>query len=321
MRKIYYLTIAILLACAPIVYVSCESSPSDEPAKPVTPTTPTDPDDKEEPSTPSTISLTGELKKLSENTALKMWTCAHRCNTFKGIRDGVPENSIKAIEYAIEMGANMIEIDPRATSDGIIVNMHDATINRTTTGTGNVSKMTYQNLYQYNLKGSKGETGYKVPTLEEVLDAAKNKIFICVDVKEKEILDRIVKAVADKGMIDQVCYYTGGATSYVEQINEVNTGAIPFPWVSTAAEVRNFARYYKKVQMVQFSITNTSLSELMEAIKSAKLIGYANHLDWDSDLLNNKYSNLDSFIDNKIEVVQTDYPELVDAYLKEKGLK
>lgn len=79
----------------------------------------------------------------------------------------------------------MIEIDPRATSDGVIVNMHNTTINATTNGTGAVANMTYQTLYQYFLKGSKGITEYKVPTLEEVLDAAKGKIYVCVDVKRR----------------------------------------------------------------------------------------------------------------------------------------
>lgn len=93
----------------------------------------------------------------------------------------------------------MIEIDPRATSDGVIVNMHNTTINATTNGTGAVANMTYQTLYQYFLKGSKGITEYKVPTLEEVLDAAKGKIYVCVDVKEKGLLGKIIKTVAEKG--------------------------------------------------------------------------------------------------------------------------
>ena len=217
-----------------------------------------------------------------------MWTCAHRSNTYKGIRDGIPENSIPAIQYAIEVGADMIEIDPRATSDGVIVNMHNTTINATTNGTGAVANMTYQTLYQYFLKGSLGT---------------------------------IIKTVAEKGMSDQVCYYTGSSTSYIEEMNTINPGAIPFPWVSTAAEVKVLAKYYSKVQMVQFGIDNASLTELMGAIKDAKLVGYANQLDWDSDLLNSKYSHLQTFIDNKIEVVQTDYSDLVNSYLKEKGLR
>jgi len=320
MKKVFFLLAIILLVSGQVMCTSCGSS-NDEYENKNQPTPPDDNEDPEDPGEePDTKSLTTDLKNLSSNTSLKMWTCAHRSNTYKGIRDGIPENSIPAIQYAIEVGADMIEIDPRATSDGVIVNMHNTTINATTNGTGAVANMTYQTLYQYFLKGSKGITEYKVPTLEEVLDAAKGKIYVCVDVKEKGLLGKIIKTVAEKGMIDQVCYYTGSSTSYIEEMNTINPGAIPFPWVS-AAEVKVLAKYYSKVQMVQFGIDNASLTELMGAIKDAKLVGYANHLDWDSDLLNSKYSHLQTFIDNKIEVVQTDYSDLVNSYLKEKGLR
>lgn len=318
MKKVFFLLAIILLVSGQVMCTSCGSS-NDEYENKNQPTPPDDNEDPEDPGEePDTKSLTTDLKNLSSNTSLKMWTCAHRSNTYKGIRDGIPENSIPAIQYAIEVGADMIEIDPRATSDGVIVNMHNTTINATTNGTGAVANMTYQTLYQYFLKGSKGITEYKVPTLEEVLDAAKGKIYVCVDVKEKGLLGKIIKTVAEKGMIDQVCYYS---TSYIEEMNTINPGAIPFPWVSTAAEVKVLAKYYSKVQMVQFGIDNASLTELMGAIKDVKLVSYANHLDWDSDLLNSKYSHLQTFIDNKIEVVQTDYSDLVNSYLKEKGLR
>ena len=215
----------------------------------------------------------------------------------------------------------MIEIDPRATSDGIIVNMHNASIDATTNGTGSLSNMTYAKLHEFYLKGSKGVTEYKVPTLDEVLDAAKGKIYVCVDVKEKNLLTQIVNKVAEKGMIDQVCYYTGTSTSYVETINNVNPQGIPFPWVGSALDVKSFAKYYKKVQMVQFSIANTNLDDLVNALKEAELVGYANHLDYDSDVLNNKYTHVDLFINKKIEVIQTDYSDLIIPYLEKMGVR
>lgn len=321
MKRILFLIITIFIACGQATYTSC-SSPDDE-LKGNNQSTEPDDKDPEEPGEPTdTKSLTAGLKILAKNTDLKIWTCAHRCNTYDGIRAGIPENSLPAIQYAINAGADMIEIDPRATSDGIIVNMHNATINATTTGTGTLANMTYQTLYQYFLKGTKGTTEYKVPTLGEVLDAAKGKIFVCIDVKEKDILGKIIQMVAEKGMIDQVCYYTGSSTSYVDDVIRANSGAIPFPWVSTVNEVKTFAKYYSdKVQMVQFSIENTSLSSLVDAMKEAKIVGYANHLDWDSELLNSKYTHLNVFVDNKIEVVQTDYPDLINTYLKGKGLR
>lgn len=325
MKKVLFLvTTFLLVACSQVMCTSC-SSPNDEYKKNESPSNDGNDNEKpekpEEPEKPEVRSLTTALTTLSQNTDLKMWTCAHRSNTYKGVRAGIPENSIPAIQYAIEVGADMIEIDPRATSDGVIVNMHNATIDATTTGKGRIANMTYQNLYQYYLKGSKGITEYKVPTLEEVLDAAKNKIYVCIDVKERGLLNKIIKIVAEKGMIDQVCYYTGSSTSYIEEMNTVNPNSIPFPWVSTALEVKSLAKYYKKVQMVQFGIDNASLTELMAAIKEVNFIGYANHLNWDGDLLSDKYTHLKTFINNKIEVVQTDYSDLVISYLKKEGLR
>ena len=54
-----------------------------------------------------------------------------------------------------------------------------------------------------------------------------------------------------------------------------------------------------------------------------RLIGYANHLENDdSQLLNNNdYSKVDVFIQNKIEVIQTDYSDIIIPYLKEKGVR
>ena len=149
MKKVFFLLAIILLVSGQVMCTSCGSS-NDEYENKNQPTPPDDNEDPEDPGEePDTKSLTTDLKNLSSNTSLKMWTCAHRSNTYKGIRDGIPENSIPAIQYAIEVGADMIEIDPRATSDGVIVNMHNTTINATTNGTGAVANMTYQTLYQY----------------------------------------------------------------------------------------------------------------------------------------------------------------------------
>ena len=94
MKKVFFLLAIILLVSGQVMCTSCGSS-NDEYENKNQPTPPDDNEDPEDPGEePDTKSLTTDLKNLSGNTSLKMWTCAHRSNTYKGIRDGIPENSI-----------------------------------------------------------------------------------------------------------------------------------------------------------------------------------------------------------------------------------
>jgi hypothetical protein len=58
-----------------------------------------------------------------------------------------PEDSLSAYRAAIAMGADIVETDPRPTSDNVIVNIHDTTLDRTTSGTGEVIKKTYAEVH------------------------------------------------------------------------------------------------------------------------------------------------------------------------------
>ncbi|WP_158542992.1 glycerophosphodiester phosphodiesterase [Phytoactinopolyspora halophila] len=87
--------------------------------------------------------------------------CAQR-----GLRRAAPENTIASFELAVEHGANEIELDLRLSRDGTIVVMHDATVDRTTNGTGGVHELTYDELRALDAGG-----GARIPTFDEVLDA------------------------------------------------------------------------------------------------------------------------------------------------------
>lgn len=92
------------------------------------------------------------------------------------------ENSIQAFRECIDAGLDGIEVDVRATKDGILVAMHDETVDRTTTGHGKVADLTLDELRQLNLRNPIGvRTRQKVPTFEDVLLLAKDKILVQVD--------------------------------------------------------------------------------------------------------------------------------------------
>src|SRR5919112_418629 len=97
----------------------------------------------------------------------------------RGASSLAPENTIEAFRIALEAGAGGLELDVHMTRDGHIVVIHDATVDRTTSGTGAISEMTIDELRGpdagYNFSPDGGLTrpyrgrGSKVPTFEEVL--------------------------------------------------------------------------------------------------------------------------------------------------------
>ena len=92
-----------------------------------------------------------------------------------------PENTLFAFNNAIESGADALEFDVHATRDGELVVIHDATVDRTTDGSGRVDEMTWEALreldagYDWTADGGASYPyrgmGLKVPSLEEVLQA------------------------------------------------------------------------------------------------------------------------------------------------------
>lgn len=102
-----------------------------------------------------------------------------------GINKGFPENSIEALENTLRFTPATFEIDPRLTKDSVIVLMHDATLNRTTNGTGKVGDYTLAELKQLRLKDVEGNlTGFQIPTLEEAIIWARGKTVLILDKKD-----------------------------------------------------------------------------------------------------------------------------------------
>jgi glycerophosphoryl diester phosphodiesterase len=102
-----------------------------------------------------------------------------------GMVKGFPENSIATFENTLKHTPAFFEIDPRLTKDSVIVLMHDATLDRTTTGKGKLSDYTYADLKAFQLKDAEGNiTKYAIPTLSEVIEWARGKTILNLDHKD-----------------------------------------------------------------------------------------------------------------------------------------
>ncbi|MEG2060785.1 MAG: glycerophosphodiester phosphodiesterase family protein [Alistipes sp.] len=115
-----------------------------------------------------------------------------------GMLTGYPENCIESFEKTLTLMPSFFEIDPRMTRDSVIVLMHDATLDRTTTGTGKVADYTYAELQQLFLKDREGNiTSYKIPTLEECITWSQGKTILNLDIKDVplEVMSEFVNRI------------------------------------------------------------------------------------------------------------------------------
>jgi len=102
-----------------------------------------------------------------------MKVIAHR-----GASDLEPENTLRAVRRAFELGADWVEVDVRVSRDDRLVIIHDETVDRTTDGRGRVSEMTFEELRRLD-----AGLGERIPSLEEVLEEAEGRGLLVLEVK------------------------------------------------------------------------------------------------------------------------------------------
>lgn len=121
-----------------------------------------------------------------------------------------PENTIAAFVKAVELGADLVEMDVRQTKDGELVIMHDGNIARTTTGRGNVGEMTLAEIKSYDA-GEKFNTrfrGEKAPAFAEAVNAVKGRALPDIDFKSGDP-QKLVDAVRAAGLAGKCTLYCG----------------------------------------------------------------------------------------------------------------
>lgn len=353
MKKIYLLFIAALCLLVP----SCDKGGKDNGGngngndeKPVVP-----PDDEDVPGASNTTLLNLLKLKIDDYgmdetvSTNHVFICAHRANTYEAYLNGIPENSIPNIEMAIQKGADMVELDVRPTKDGVLVLMHDATVNATTNGKGNVSDFTLEEIKALEMKARGSSTYYKVngqpvrvPTLEEALNACKGKIYVNLDLANKNCSPSgVVRAIMNSGTVDQVMIYGASGTSeqkeYIQKGYErCNSWLAVHPYISKPTDIKNYSTgYYDCAKLFQYSTDtyyNNTIDKFGLKCHAQGGLSYSNCLDYDKQLrtwYTNYYKKdidgactvMDRFIASGSDFVQTDMCEIADLYLKSKGLR
>jgi len=114
-----------------------------------------------------------------------------------------PENTLASLEKAIELGAEVVELDVRPSADGVLYVLHDATVDRTTDGNGRISDMNSAEIDKLDAGSWFGAdfTGQQVPRLDAFFDACRGRIATYVEIKEGDPAE-VRDMLAVRGMLN-----------------------------------------------------------------------------------------------------------------------
>lgn len=169
-----------------------------------------------------------------------------------------PENTIESTLAGVRI-ADIVEIDVQMSKDGVVLLMHDATLERTTTGTGSVSEHSFEELQQLDagsyfgrlrklnrrqlqmldLRSYFGHWSHaRIPSLRSVAELClRYSVPLWIDVKQDDIGPQIRRVLDEVGMKLSETYMTSGYDERSDALVEalpgilmVRTGAIPESW-------------------------------------------------------------------------------------------
>ena len=235
-----------------------------------------------------------------------------------GIVKGYPENSIATFENTLKHTPAFFEIDPRLTKDSVMVLMHDATLDRTTTGKGKLSDYTFAELKQFRLKDADGNvTKFEIPTLQEVIEWARGKTILNLD--HKDVPLAMTAALLKKHKADSFVMLTVHSPSEAEFYLRENPNST---FSSFIKNKKDFEAYEKAgipfAQMIAYigptvKPENQELYDLLNKRGTMCMISAASSYDKFTSPDERKAAYI-SILKDGASVLESDYPiEAADA--------
>jgi glycerophosphoryl diester phosphodiesterase len=136
----------------------------------------------------------GFIRRWGQGTRPPVMRIAHRGASGEGL---APENTLAAIEKAMEIGVDLVEVDIQVTADGHPVLVHDRRVDRTTNGRGLVDTLTLDQVRRLDAGNGFSDRfrGEKVPTLQEAIDLVRKRAVLLIETKTEESAERAVSVI------------------------------------------------------------------------------------------------------------------------------
>jgi glycerophosphoryl diester phosphodiesterase len=235
-----------------------------------------------------------------------------------------PEDTLSAYRAGIALGVEYVETDPRPTADGVLVNLHDPDVDRTTDGHGDVAEMTLAVVQALAIDAGELAGDFsceRIPTLVEVLETCRGRVVVLVDANKTDRVDLLVDAIHQADAVDWAIF----DTSSIDKIDQalaldpdLHIHIRPDGLDQIGEQLDHFAPRLPVIVELEAADREAgsalvhqrgtrSLSDVFveDALAAAQhdLSGYA------------------AVFDEGVDIVQTDRPDLVQELLRARGLR
>lgn len=235
---------------------------------------------------------------LTGDYLMEVQITAHR-----GSSKSAPENTMAAMEKAVEDLADYVEIDVQETADGEVVLCHDSTLKRVAGVNRTIASYTLEDLQKLDVGRwfSSDYIGEKVPTLTEVMEFCKGRVNMNIEIKnlgkDSALPDKVVELITQYQMKEQ-CVVTSTRLSYLTRVKELDSD-IHTGYIISAA----YGDYYSSDDVDFISIRSSFVNGRL--VEAAHEKGKAIHA-W---TVNNK-SEMERMKMLGVDNIITDFPVL-----------
>lgn len=212
-----------------------------------------------------------------------------------------PENTLRSIRRAMEMGVKAVEIDVQLTRDGRLAVIHDETVDRTTNGQGWVKDFTWEDLRR--LDAGRGE---QIPALEEVVALTRGQVHLVVELKQPDAVTPLAKFFREHNLFDEahaISFWHPAVRALRDLEPRIKTGVllvghpIDAPGMAQAAGAEALVLNFAYISR-----------ELVQSAKAAGLLVFI----WNIDTV----ELLKPFLELDLDGIGSNRPDVLVEYLK-----
>ena len=230
-----------------------------------------------------------------------LYVIAHR-----GAHDGIPENTLAAYRSAIDLGCDFVEIDVRTTLDGVLVSIHNATIDAYTLDgkKGKVAEMTFEDLRKVDIGSRVGShwSQERIPSVAEILQLCKGRIGVYLDVKQASIESLAALVKENDCELDTLWYIS---ESRIDELKRHSSKSWPMPDPGPEKNLPALLNDYNP--SVVASVWRNCSQQFVETCHLSNAIVLVDDQGPDT---------WKSLLDWKADGIQTDQPAALIAHLK-----